>query len=84
MPFLKKDRRAKMNAVESVRFLDSVVKAGLTSSDLMANPHNLRFNGGGSVEIATVTTSGMTNYDRSNGYTRGVGNLTWKKLYDPI
>ena len=76
-----------MNAVEKAKvyseFLDSVVKAGLTSSDLMANPHNLRFNGGGSVEIATVTTSGMTNYDRSNGYTRGVGNLTWKNYTIP-
>ena len=54
-----------MNAVEKAKvyseFLDSVVK-GLTSRGLDGKPS--QFNGGGSVEIATVTTSGMTNYDR--------------------
>jgi len=76
-----------MNSVEKAtvysNFLDSVVQAGLTSGDLMANPHNLKFTGGSSVEIATVTTSGMVDYDRADGYTRGVGNLTWENYTIP-
>jgi len=70
-------------AVVYESFLDSVVQAGLTSGDLMQNPHNIKFTGGSSVEIATVSTSGMTSYDRNNGYTRGAGNLTWKSYTIP-
>lgn len=58
-------------------YLDSAVQAGLTSGDLLANPNNIRYNGGNTVAIATVSTTGFTNYDRDNGYTRGSGNLVW-------
>lgn len=76
-----------MNTVEKATlyesFLDQVVQAGLTSGDLMANPHNIRFTGGNTVEIGTVTTSGMVNYDRTNGYTRGAGNFAWTPYVIP-
>lgn len=64
-------------------FLDSVVQAGLTSQDLIANPYNIRYNGGNTVSIATISTTGMTNYDRNAGYTRGSGNLVWEDYVIP-
>jgi len=75
------------NTVEKAKvyqtYLDQVVQASLTSGDLVANPNNIRFNGGNTVSIATVETTGMLNYDRNGGYTRGSGNLTWKDYVIP-
>lgn len=58
-------------------WLDDVYTANSTTMDWENNP-NIRIVGGNTVSIPTITTSGNRTYDRSNGFTRSTGNLTWK------
>ncbi len=58
-------------------WLDEVYNANSTTSDWENSP-NIRMVGGNTVSIPTITTSGNRTYDRSNGFSRSTGNLTWK------
>jgi len=59
------------------QWLDEVYNANSTTSDWENSP-NIRMVGGSTVSIPTITTSGNRTYDRSNGFSRSTGNLTWK------
>jgi hypothetical protein len=59
------------------QWLDKVYNANSTTKDWENSP-NIRMVGGNTVSIPTITTSGNRTYDRSNGFSRSTGNLTWK------
>jgi hypothetical protein len=59
------------------QWLDEVYNANSTTLDWENSP-NIRMVGGNTVSIPTITTSGNRTYDRSNGFSRSTGNLTWK------
>lgn len=59
------------------QWLDEVYNANSTTLDWENSP-NIRMVGGSTVSIPTITTSGNRTYDRSNGFSRSTGNLTWK------
>jgi len=58
--------------------LDGLVRAGLTSQILTANENNIKYNGGGTVEIAKLSMGGYGDYSRSAGYPAGAAVLAWE------
>jgi hypothetical protein len=59
------------------QFLDNVVKAGLTSADFTSGNVGIRYNGANTVEIPTASVTGSTDYDRTTGFKKGNGSLTF-------
>jgi hypothetical protein len=60
--------------------LDGVLAAGLTSAPLTADENRVRYSGGGTVEIAKLSTSGFGDYSRSSGYPDGSATLAGKLI----
>lgn len=59
--------------------LDEVIRAGLTSAPLEAQAGSVKYNGGGSCQIAKITTGGYGAYDRgSGGYPQGAVTQEWE------
>ena len=65
-------------AVLYTEILDGVLAAGLTSAPLTADENRVRYSGGGTVEIAKLSTSGFGDYSRSSGYPDGSATLAWE------
>lgn len=51
--------------------LDQAVVIGATSGWMEANAGQVIYNGGDEVKIPTMTTSGLADYDRDNGFVQG-------------
>lgn len=51
--------------------LDEQVLAGATSSWMEANAGQVIYNGGNTVKVPKISTEGLGNYDRTNGYPTG-------------
>lgn len=51
--------------------LDQAVVIGATSGWMEANAGEVIYNGGDEVKIPTMTTSGLADYDRDNGFVQG-------------
>ncbi|ACI00366.1 gp6 [Listeria phage P40] len=64
--------------------LDEAIQTGIKSGFLEANPNNVQYNGGNTMKIASIVTTGLNAYDRENGYgTKGTVTLTWEtKTFD--
>jgi hypothetical protein len=58
--------------------LDELVTAGLTTDVLTANAGQIEYNGGDSVKIAKVSTTGFGTYNRDSGYPAGAVTQTWE------
>ena len=58
--------------------LDEVIRAGLTSAPLEAQAGSVKYNGGGSCQIAKITTGGYGAYDRGSGYPQGAVTQEWE------
>ena len=65
----------KINAIEFQKVmmtqLDQHAVVGLTSGWMEKNAAGLLYNGGDEVKIPTMSTQGLANYDRSEGFTKG-------------
>ncbi len=59
------------------KLLDSVVQAGLTSAPLRAKESMIQYNGGDTVKIAKISSTGFGNYSRTSGYPSGTASLEW-------
>jgi len=59
------------------QLLDTVVSAGLTSSPLTAKASMVKYDGGDTVKIAKIETSGFGDYSRTAGYPAGTASLNW-------
>ena len=49
-----------------------------TSSWMEANATNVQYNGGDTVRMPMISTSGLAKYDRDNGFNRGAVTLSYK------
>ena len=58
--------------------LDQQVVAGATSGWMEGNTSNLIYNGGNTVKVPKISTDGLGNYDRANGFPSGSINLTYE------
>lgn len=58
--------------------LDEVIRAGLTSAPLEAPVGSVRAIGGGSVQIAKLSTGGYGAYNRETGYPAGAVTQEWE------
>ncbi|MDO4765162.1 MAG: hypothetical protein Q4A29_03810 [Eubacteriales bacterium] len=65
----------KLNTIEFQKImmtqLDQHAVASLTSGWMEKNAKGLIYNGGDEVKIPTMSTQGLANYDRSEGFTKG-------------
>ena len=59
------------------QLLDTVVSAGLTSSPLTAKASMVKYDGGDTVKLAKIETSGFGDYSRTAGYPAGTASLNW-------
>lgn len=57
--------------------LDQQVVQGLTSGWMEANAGQVIYNGGDEVKIPNMSTVGLGNYDRDNGFVQGGVTLKW-------
>lgn len=66
---------AKINTLEFAKLmqtqLDQQMVAELTSGWMEANAGQVKYSGGDEVKIPTMSTSGLANYDRDNGFVQG-------------
>ena len=51
---------------------------GATSGFMEVNAGEVKYNGGDTVKIPTLSVDGLANYDRDNGYNRGAVSLTYE------
>ena len=58
--------------------LDQQVEQGATSGWMEKNAGQVIYNGGKTVEIATISTQGLANYDRDLGFTKGAISLVYQ------
>lgn len=58
--------------------LDASATQGLTSGWMDANAGQVEYNGGNKVKMPDISTSGLKDYDRDNGYPQGSVSLTFK------
>ena len=79
----------KLNTIEFQKImmtqLDQHAVVGLTSGWMEKNAKGLMYNGGDEVKIPTMSTQGLANYDRSEGFTKGgvtVSYNTYKMTQD--
>lgn len=65
-------------AVLFQKALDQQVLAGATSAWMEANAGQVIYNGGDTVKIPEISTNGLGNYDRNNGYAGGSVSLKYQ------
>ena len=58
--------------------LDQQMLVGATSGFMEVNAGEVKYNGGDTVKIPTLSVDGLANYDRDNGYNRGAVSLTYE------
>lgn len=58
--------------------LDEVIRAGLTSAPLEVGAGSLKYTGGGSCQIAKISTGGFGAYNRETGYPAGAVVQEWE------
>lgn len=71
-----------INVIESAKIfmeaLDQQMIEGATSGWMEANAGQVKYSGGSEVKIPTISTSGLADYDRENGYNQGAVSLTYQ------
>lgn len=65
-------------ATQLQKMLDQQMTAKLTSGWMEGNAAKIIYNGGKDVKIGTLSTSGLGDYDRDNGYPQGAVTLSYK------
>lgn len=60
--------------------LDQKAVAEMTSGWMDGNTGDVIYKGGNKVKIPTLSTSGLKDYDRDNGYPEGSVNLTYEEM----
>lgn len=72
----------KINTIEFAKLmmkkLDQQAVIGATSGWMEANAGQVEYKGGDEVKIPTMSTAGLADYDRDNGFVQGGISLTWK------
>lgn len=58
--------------------LDRQMIEGTTSGWMEANAGQVKYSGGNEVKIPTISTSGLVDYDRDNGYNQGAVSLSFQ------
>lgn len=58
--------------------LDQQMLVGATSGFMEVNAGEVKYNGGDTVKIPTLSVDGLANYDRDNGYNRGAVSLKYQ------
>lgn len=57
--------------------IDQALVATLTSAPMQADAADIKYEGGSTIKLATITTSGLGNYDRATGYPTGAIDVDW-------
>ena len=60
--------------------LDEAAVRDMTTGWMDANAGQVKYNGGNEVKIAKMSTQGLGNYDRDDGYPQGAVTLGWETL----
>lgn len=58
--------------------LDQQVAIGATSAWMEANAQNVKYNGGDTVRMPEISTTGLANYDRDKGFNQGAVTLKYR------
>ncbi len=71
-----------INTIEAAQIfmkaLDQQMIEGATSGWMEANAGRVKYSGGSTVKIPTISTSGLADYDREAGYNQGSVSLTYQ------
>ena len=71
-----------INTIECAKIfmtaLDRQMIEGTTSGWMGANAGQVKYSGGNEVKIPTISTSGLVDYDRDNGYNQGAVSLSFQ------
>lgn len=71
-----------INTIEMAKIfqtkLDEQMTVGATSGWMEANAGQVQYNGGDTVRMPEISTSGLANYDRDKGFTQGSVTLKYK------
>lgn len=71
-----------INTIEAAKIfmtaLDRQMIEGATSGWMEANAGQVKYSGGNEVKIPTISTSGLADYDRDNGYNQGAVSLSYQ------
>lgn len=59
--------------------LDQQVAIGATSAWMEANAQNVKYNGGDTVRMPEISTTGLANYDRDKGFNQGAVTLKYRE-----
>ena len=65
-------------ATQLQKALDTSATLGLTSGWMDANASQVEYNGGNKVRMPEISTTGLKDYERDNGYPEGAVTLTFK------
>lgn len=65
-------------AAQLQKKLDASATQGLTSGWMDANAGQVEYNGGNKIRMPEISTTGLKDYDRDNGYPEGSVSLTYK------
>lgn len=65
-------------AAQLQKKLDASATQGLTSGWMDANAEQVEYNGGNKIRMPEISTTGLKDYDRDNGYPEGSVSLTYK------
>ena len=66
-------------ATQLQKALDTSATLGLTSGWMDANAGQVEYNGGNKVRMPEISTTGLKDYDRDNGYPEGSVTLAFKE-----
>ncbi len=71
-----------INTIETAKIftdaLDRQMIEGATSGWMEANAGQVKYSGGNEIKIAKLSTGGLADYDRDNGYNQGAITLTYE------
>lgn len=71
-----------INTIEAAKIfmqaLDRQMIEGATSGWMEQNAGQVKYSGGSEVKIPTISTSGLADYDRDNGYNQGAVSLSYQ------
>lgn len=57
--------------------IDQALVATLTSAPMQADAADIKYEGGSTIKLATVSTSGLGDYNRATGYPSGAVSVDW-------
>jgi len=58
--------------------IDQALIATLTSAPMQADAADIKYEGGSTIKLATVSTSGLGDYNRATGYPSGAVSVEWE------